>query len=145
MAELNFDKPVFLKEGELLPDPTIILKETPDEPPEELTAQEELLKKLKEKAMKCKCIALSSMGFHPINTNGSHLHRNKRKELLTKMTTLFDKPDEEINKEFNELICDELLHHTADYQDYPVYKRSYKQRAESWVEDLEKVNININN
>ena len=79
MAELNFDKPVVLKEGELLPDPTPILKETPDDPPEELTAEEEELKKLKEKAMMCKCISLSHMGFHPLTTNGSHLHRNKKK------------------------------------------------------------------
>lgn len=145
MADLNFEKPIMMssEDFKLLPDVTVISKEIIDEIQEDLTEQEEEFRKLKEKAMICKVIAFSNMGFNPLTTNGSLLHRKKKKELLERVKVLFEKTLEELNKEFNEIVCDELSSKELDYNDISVYKRSYKSREKEWNESLENLNISV--
>lgn len=136
-----------LYNSEPIPDPTPLLRSPPEEPEEELTEEELNLKQLKEKAQKCKLIALDKMGYHPINTNGSNLHRNKKKELLEMMKVLFEKSDEEINKEFNDIVCEVVFDASNDYSEYPVYKRSYKIEKSKNIlgESIEKLTLQDKN
>ena len=51
-----------------------------DEPEPELTEEEKELQKKREKAQRCKIIALSSMGLNPItNVSALQTHKNKTK------------------------------------------------------------------
>lgn len=85
-------------------------------------SQEELeIKKKKDKAQKCKVIALHSMGKHPTTHTGD-LRGSEKKDLIRRVQELFEKDDESIEKEFNSIVCDVLLDHDADYSKYPVYK-----------------------
>jgi len=99
------------------------LFETPDEPVQELTPEQEELQKKRDKAQKCKVIILQEMGFHPITTNTNNLNRLQKRILLEKVKILFEEGDEhEINNKFNS-ISEDLIFST-DYTTFPVYKRS---------------------
>jgi hypothetical protein len=111
---------------ELYPDPTIILELPPDDPEEDLTEAEEIIKLKKIKALKCKVIALNELDMHPINTNVSLLPLKKKKKLLKLVEDYFDKDIDEIDKIFNEIVNDEVLNNEADYTTYPIYKKTYK-------------------
>ena len=112
----------------LLPDPTKILTLSPDEPEPILTPEEEILKQKKEKAQKCKVIALYGMGHHPIKTNVSNFNQRTKLQVLNKVKELFEKPDAEIQEEFNQICCEVVFcennKYTDDYTTYPVYKSS---------------------
>jgi hypothetical protein len=108
----------------LRPDPTPILTLSPDDPEEELNEEEQELKRKKEKALRCKVIALHQLGHHPINTNVSNFHHKAKLQLLDMVKELFEKPDEDIVKEFNELCIEAVFKDSPenDYTTFPAYK-----------------------
>lgn len=108
----------------LLPDSTKILKLTEDEPKPEYTEEEKIIKLKKEKAQRCKVIALSSMGFHPL-THTSTLKKLDKVKLLKEVQDLFEKPDNEICLKFNEICLNELFDNADDFTSYPIYKSTY--------------------
>jgi hypothetical protein len=99
------------------------LFEIPDEPVQELTAEQEELQKKRDKAQKCKVIILQEMGFHPITTNTNDLNRLQKRILLEKVKLLFEEGNEEEIKEKFNYICEDLIFST-DYTTFPIYKRS---------------------
>jgi len=111
---------------ELRPDPTPILTLPPDEPEPELTEAELELKLKKEKAQRCKVIALNRMGHHPINAVVSQFNQKSKLKLLEIVRELFELPDDEISKEFNEVCIEVIFDEKEDYTQYPVYKKNYK-------------------
>lgn len=87
---------------------------------------EEELAKLKEKAMKVKIIVLEDMNKHPL-TNVSTFSKREKAKVLEKMEFLFASyTDEQIDKEFNAIVCDKLLDNGADLSQYPIYDMSSK-------------------
>ena len=87
--------------------------------------EEDILKK-KEKAQKCKVIALNEMNMHPIITNTSNFTKKQKQTLLDKVSALFEKPEEEIQELFND-VCNEIVFvdgPKTDYTSYPVYAKS---------------------
>ena len=112
-------------ENTITPDPVKILTLPPDEPEPELSAEEEELKRKKEKAQKCKVIALYRMGHHPIKANVSYFNHKSKLQVLDMVRVLFDKPDEEIQEEFNEICIDVVFSERKgedDYTGFPIYK-----------------------
>ena len=96
-----------------------------DEPEPQLTEEEEELKRKREKAQRCKIIALSSLGLHPI-TNVSALQTKTKLQIIELVKELFEKDDEEIVKEFNDVVVHDVLSEETDYTAYPIYKRTIK-------------------
>lgn len=74
----------------------------------------------KDKALKCKVIALAELKYHPIETNPSHLPPRIKRQLMTIMNDYMNKSDEEVNTEFNEIVNGELLNPTSSYETYAV-------------------------
>ena len=81
---------------------------------------EEQLKELKEKALKCKVIALHNKGKHPLY-NPRNMRDKDKKKLTEDIEVLFRKDIREINILFNEIACDELFTEGKDITSYPVY------------------------
>jgi hypothetical protein len=78
----------------------------------------------KEKAMRVKVIALDKMEKHPLQ-NPSMFSKRDKDKLLREMNTLFTEwSDEQIEKEFNEIVNDRILAGGLDYQNYPIYDLS---------------------
>lgn len=73
----------------------------------------------KERAMKAKCISLEILGHHPL-TNPSGFSRRDKDRLLKLMTTWFNKPDDELTAEFNDVITDKVLNETSKYELYSI-------------------------
>ena len=73
----------------------------------------------KERAMKSKVIALEHMGKHPL-TNPSSFSKRDKDRLLKIMREWFDKTDEELNAEFNDVVIDKVLSETSDYEKYGI-------------------------
>ena len=90
-----------------------------DLPPSPTTEQETIYLEQKERAMKSKVIALEHMGKHPL-TNPSSFSRRDKDRLLKIMREWFDKTDEELNAEFNDVVIDKVLNETSDYQHYSI-------------------------
>jgi hypothetical protein len=84
---------------------------------------EEQLKELKEKALKCKVIALDNMGKHPLY-NPRNMSDRDRKKLTADIEVLFRKDDKELDVLFNEIACDRLFSNGKDPSNYPVYEVS---------------------
>jgi hypothetical protein len=86
-----------------------------------IVSQEELeLLDMKEKAMKCKIIALESLGHHPL-TNPSQMNKRDKKKVLDVMTKWFHtKSEEEIQEEFNDIVLEKVLNENDDYTKYRV-------------------------
>jgi hypothetical protein len=78
---------------------------------------------LKEKAMKCKIIALDKMEKHPL-INPSSFSKREKTKLVEIMGEWFSKPDEEIDKLFNEIVNDRILCGDTDLNTYPIYDLS---------------------
>jgi hypothetical protein len=112
-------------EGYFDPLPILIPEviDVPDEPEPEYTEEELELKRKREKAQRCKVIALSSLGLHPISTNVSALHIKTKLKIIDLVKDLFEKEDEEVIKEFNEIVVGDVLSEEQDYTAYPVYQR----------------------
>ena len=100
--------------------------DVPDEPEPEYTEEELQLKRKREKAQRCKVIALSSLGMHPISTNVSALNVKTKLKIIDLVKELFEKDDEEIFKEFNEIVLTDVLREDKDYTLYPVYQKKIK-------------------
>lgn len=97
-----------------------------EEPEPEYSEEELDIKRKREKAQRCKVIALSSLGLHPILTNVSALHIKTKVKIIDLVKLLFEKPDEEICKEFNTIVVGDVLGEEKDYTAYPVYQRTIK-------------------
>lgn len=97
---------------------------------------EEQLTLLKEKAMKCKLIALDKLDKHPLS-NPTYFSKNEKSKVYDLMTEWFNKDDEEVNKWFNDIVNDRILANGLDYQNYPVYDLRKKV-----LEETENVSIN---
>jgi len=81
--------------------------------------QEKIYLEQKERAMKSKIIALEHMGKHPL-TNPSSFSKRDKDRLLKIMRQWFDKTDEELNTEFNDVVIDKVLNETSDYEKYRI-------------------------
>jgi len=103
------------------------LFETPDEPVQELTAEQKEIQKKRDKAQKCKVIILKEMGFHPILTNTNTLSNLQKRVLLEKVKLLFDEGvEEQIEKDFNFITEEALLSiDKNDYTKFAIYKRNF--------------------
>lgn len=96
-----------------------IVEETPEEETIEETQAERDMRILKERAMKCKVIALEDLGKHPLS-NPSTFSKRDKKKVLDKMTLWFNKTDEEIDEEFNDIVLDKVFSNDDDYTKYNV-------------------------
>ena len=114
-------------DGYFDPLPTLIPEviDVPDEPEPEYTEEELELKRKREKAQRCKVIALTSLGLHPI-TNVSALHKKTKFKIIDLVKELYERDDKEIVKEFNEVVVSDVLSEEKDYTTYPVYQRKIK-------------------
>jgi hypothetical protein len=110
------------KEFELLPDPIPILTLPPEEPEPELAEEQKEYKHKREKAQKCKVIALSDMGLPPIHTNTSYMASSLKKTLLREVEKLFVLEDSIVNERFNEICIEKIF--SDDYTIFPIYKKS---------------------
>jgi len=91
-----------------------------DDPPKEVSQEELELLDMKEKAMKCKIIALESLGHNPLS-NPTNMNKRDKKKVLDIMTKWFHtKSDEEIQDEFNDIVLCKVLNETDDYTKYGV-------------------------
>lgn len=81
-------------------------EESIDLPPSETTEEIEL-QVLKKKAQKAKIIALDQLN-KPIFSNPSNFSTREKNRLMKAMEEWFNKPDEEVNELFNELVLDKL-------------------------------------
>ena len=102
-------------EGYFDPLPILIpeVLDVPDEPEPEYTEEELELIRKREKAQRCKVIALSSMNLHPM-TNVSALQTKTKLQIIELVKELFTKKEEEIVKEFNKIVVSDLLSEEKD-------------------------------
>jgi len=114
-------------EGYFDPLPVLIPEviDVEDEPEPELTEEEKEIKRKREKVQRCKVIALSSLNLNPI-TNVSALQKKTKVKIINLVRELFDKDDDEIVKEFHEVVVNDILSEEKDYTAYPIYKRTIK-------------------
>lgn len=75
----------------------------------------------KDKAMKCKVIALAQLKYDPIHTNPSTLPPRIKKQILSIMSNYIIAPDSEVDAEFNEIVNGEILVPSAEYEKYNVH------------------------
>ena len=74
----------------------------------------------KDKALKCKVIALSQLNYHPTETNPTDLQPKIRRRILSIMADYINKPNEEVDAEFNEIVNEEVLGRNSKYEEYSV-------------------------
>lgn len=98
--------------------PSEELKDVPIEEAEPTQAEKDL-QILKERAMKCKIIGLEELGHHPLS-NPSTFSKRDKKRVLDKMTLWFNKTDEEIDEEFNDVVLDKVFSNNNDYTRYSI-------------------------
>ena len=118
-------------DNELLPDPTPILTLPPDEPEEILNDEEKELLYKRNKALKCKTIALDYFNLHPITTNVSSLTQKNKKKILEVVEEYFDKDDEYINELFNKICLESVFNTESDYSEYSIYNRKIHKNINS--------------
>lgn len=87
---------------------------------DECPDSQDLLAKTREKITKCKCICLDEMGLS-FNTNPRYMDKRSKDKLIKRVEEWMLKTDEEIQAEFNSLVCDKILVSGADISNYPVY------------------------
>jgi hypothetical protein len=79
------------------------------------------LPEFRDKLMKCKTIALSEIGKHPL-TNPKYLSNSDKNEVLIKTRDMLDLMSlDEINKKFNNVCNEKLFCSDVDYSQYSVY------------------------
>lgn len=86
--------------------PSVETEESIDLPPAETTEVSEI-ELLKKKAQKTKIIALDQLN-KPIFSNPSNFSTREKNRLMKAMEEWFNKPDEEVNELFNEIVLDKL-------------------------------------
>jgi len=80
---------------------------------------EEELQQFKDKAMKLKVILLDRLGKHPLQ-NPSFFNKREKDKFLCKIREMWNEiTDDEVNKEFNSIVCDNLFTNGADVSNYP--------------------------
>ena len=87
--------------------------------------EEELARK-KEKALKCKVISLDLLNHSPL-ANPSHMNPRDKQKVISLMTTWFEKPDSEVDGEFNDIVNNKILHGSADISLYPCNETTYSE------------------
>jgi hypothetical protein len=109
---------------ELLPDPTPILTLPPDDPEPEYTDEQLDYKRKKEKAQRCKVIAMDKLNLDPLKN--THFSSKAEKFLILKeVERLFELPDEEIKAKFFEVCNVRVLGFDdpkTDYSNFPIYQ-----------------------
>jgi hypothetical protein len=108
---------------ELLPEPTPILTLPPDEPDPEYTAEQAEYKRKKEKAQRCKVVAMDKLNLDPLKN--THFSSKAEKLLILKeVERLFELPDEEIKAKFFEVCNVRVLGDDPkiDYSNFPIYQ-----------------------
>ena len=120
IPELTRSPPEF----ELLPEPTPILTLPPDEPEPEYTDEQLEYNRKKEKAQRCKVIAMDVLDLDPIKN--THFSSKAEKHLILKETERwFEKPDEEVKAKFFEVCNTRILNFEdpkVQYENFAVYK-----------------------
>ena len=109
---------------ELRPEPTPILTLPPDDPEPEYTEEQLEYKRKKEKAIRCKVIAMSELGLDPMKN--TYYSSKPEKFLIRKeVEKLFELPDEEVKAKFFD-VCNAKVLNFEDqknvYENFPVYK-----------------------
>jgi hypothetical protein len=96
---------------------------------------------LKERALKCKVIALDKLN-KSVLSNPTNFNKRDKGKVLEIMTEWFSKDDEEIDKLFNAIIIGDVLDQKAKYEEYavdemvsgplppPIKKDAYKENAQ---------------
>ena len=104
----------------------------------------------KERVMRCKMICLHKMNLS-LTTNPKYMGRKEKADLLKIIEAKMLEPSENIMTEFNDLVCDELLHQDSDYSRYPVYCQPsqhkivpvippiFQPKEEDWEDETKKV------
>ena len=109
---------------ELRPEPTEILTIPPDDPEPEYTEEQLEYKRKKEKAIRCKVIAMNELNLDPMKN--TYYSSKPEKFLIRKeVERLFELPDEEIKEKFFEVCNLRILSFDdpkTDYSNFPVYK-----------------------
>jgi hypothetical protein len=80
---------------------------------------EEELNRLKDKAMKCKVIALYKIGKNPLH-NPTLMLKSEKNDLLKLMKEWFEKDESEIQTLFNEITCERILESRAEIENYNI-------------------------
>jgi hypothetical protein len=91
--------------------PNLILQ-----PTVEITPYQEF----KDKALKCKVIALSKLNYPPITTNPTDLPARVKRRIMSIMEEYMIKPLDEVDEEFNEIVNDDILGSNSKYEEYSV-------------------------
>ena len=115
--ELTFPEGHF----DVIPDIIQEVLEVHDEPEPELTDEQKELLRKKQKAQRCKVIVLSKMDLDPL-TNVSALSYNTKIKIIESVTELFRCEDDDIIKQFNDIVNNNILKVEKDYTKYPIYK-----------------------
>jgi len=83
---------------------------------------EEELNQLKVKCLKCKTILLSKENKHPL-FNINSLTKRQKEKFLKELNVMMDTMNEqEIDEDFNSIVCDDLLDPKRDISQYRVYE-----------------------
>jgi len=92
---------------------------------------------VRQKVMKCKLIALNSMGKHPLS-DPKYFTQSEKKQLISNIVELFEhKKDDEITTEFNEIVNEKLLCCGADVENYPIYVDPRFPEQQKTIDDEE--------
>jgi hypothetical protein len=67
----------------------------------------------KEKAMKCKVISLDLLNHSPL-ANPTFMSVRDKKKVIKMMETWFEKPDAEVDDEFNDIVNNKILDGKTD-------------------------------
>lgn len=79
---------------------------------------EEQLNALKEKCLKCKVILMEKKNKHPLSNLSLFSKRQKEVFLKELNEMMLSMSDEDITKEFNSIVCDDLFTSGKDYTTY---------------------------
>lgn len=107
---------------ELLPEPTPILTIPPDDPEIEYTEEQQEYKRKKEKAQRCKIIAMDVLNLK-LMKNTQFSSKAEKLLILREVERWFEKPDAEVKAKFFE-VCNARMAFDSetDYPNFPVYK-----------------------
>jgi len=85
---------------------------------------EEELQRLKDKCVRCRVILLDRKGLDPLS-NLSTLTKRQKDLFLQELDAMMrETPEEEIIREFNSIVCDDLLDPKKDITKYGVVNKS---------------------
>jgi len=98
-------------------------------------SNEQELQALKAKALKCKVILLDQWEKHPL-TNPSTFNKRQKDRFLRELTTMMMyMTEEEMDKEFNSIVSDNVFASGNDISNYPVVQSSFPDHSVLYVGD----------